>query len=286
MMRKISWLVCLSVSLLIVSPARAFGVSPVRYLVTVDPGERQSVSVTVKNDEPKAKKFVFSVVGVQDDGAGHPLFAVGLDPAEGWVKPEIGETTISSGQKKKIIFNVAVPQGAAPGSHYLGLAVEATPDLAGQTVIAGRLTVLLVLQVAGIVKESVSLRSEIPAAIAMKKEWPLIVELKNNGTIETPITGRAIIRNWRGQTVFSAPLVLGNQLIPGAYRQIISRIVADKIRWPGLYETEAEIKYGKTNQTISSTARLWYLPLESIIGVGLIVLLLFILKFLRRKRSV
>lgn len=283
-MKKVFWLVVLTVTFILGSQARAFGITPARYLVTVNPGESQTLVMTIDNNEPKPVNFSLSITGMRQDSAGRSVFTAGLDPAETWVKPEAQSVTLRSGEKRKIRFTVSVPKDALPGSRYLGLAIESIPARNGETIVNGRLTALLILQIAGVVTESLSLESHAPTNFIWKKNLPFTLKFTNNGTIETPVSGQVITKNWRGRALDIQPLVLGNQLIAGTKRSIDTALAAQKIFWPGLYAADIQIRYGKTNQKISSTIHFWYLPRDAAVTVGLLIILLLILKFRRRKK--
>jgi len=178
-----------------------------------------------------------------------------------------------------------VPPGTSPGSHYLGLAAEGVaPAPSGGTTLTGRLVMIVELQVAGTVTESLSIKNRSVAGLVWQRSWPISLELQNNGTVEIVPHGRVIIQNWRGEEISSQEISLGNQLLPGAIRQFNSQIAASSINWPGLYRLRVEIKYGKTNQTSFTTTNLWYFPLSSLVSLGLILTIIVLLKVAKRNK--
>ena len=64
---------------------------------------------------------------------------------------------IASGKQKKINFSIKVPLGSDPGSHYAGLVVEPIQSALGQTNITARVALLVLLQVAGTVAETLKI---------------------------------------------------------------------------------------------------------------------------------
>ncbi len=275
------------VTLLLWEPltVRAFTISPARYLVTVDPGGQQKISLTVKNDEAENLVFKFSVTGMVVDSAGRPRFGNGIDEAENWVKPEVGTLLIVSGGQKKINFIIRVPSGASPGAHYVGLTVQPEEPLGGQENLIGRLISLVNLQVAGEVNENLEIiRWRGKKSLTGQERWDFDLEFKNNGTIEVPLSGTVTVKNWRGQDLFSIPLTMGNPLLAHATRSLTPSIEAgQRLNFPGFYSVQAQITYGKTKQVVSATTTLWYFPRQILITSGLILLVLTTLIIWRKK---
>lgn len=277
-MYKLFLILIISGVILFASPARAFSVAPLSYRLTVDPGNSQIVAVTITNNEAENQTYKLLVLGMSQDEAGHPFFGKGIDTAESWVAPDSNSATLAPGQNKKINFFINVPVDSQPGTHYLGLAAETVPDQSVQATIAGRLVVPLVLQVAGVITEAVSLDTQTGQNIIINKKWKVNLEMNNTGTVGVALAGRITVRDWGKREIFSQVLVLGNQLLPGAERRLAVQLPAgDNIGWPGLYEIRTELNYGLTQQKIVKTFRVWYLPPYFVGGLGLIGLLVSIL---------
>ena len=154
-------------------PARAFEISPVKSLFTIDPGISQTMVVKISATSPSSgvsvspmggKMFKLSVLGMMQDENGKPVFSRGVDLAESWVYPENNLVNIKSGETKSVNFIIKIPVDAIAGSYYLGLAVEPVEEKNNNTnpplprpsgELAIRLVSLLTLEVKGIVRESV-----------------------------------------------------------------------------------------------------------------------------------
>ena len=285
-------------------PARAFEISPVKSLFTVDPGVSQTVVLKIKNTPPfipprngegQEAGFKLSVLGMTQDEDGRPIFARGIAVAESWVYPENNLVNIKSGEIKSVNFIIKIPADALAGSHYLGLAVEPvlsgqgnqSTATAGQASLSARLVSLLTLQVKGMVEESVAIEKWSPLTGATsEKNWKFDLVLKNNGTIEVLMKGTVAVRNWRGEEIFSEPIVLGNKLLVGSKRVLRPGIILrNNINLPGLYSAQIKINYGLTSQIVSAIAYVWYFPQWSKIVLGAIGLLFVALVFLLVKKS-
>ena len=118
------------------------------------------------------------------------------------------------------------------------------------------------------------------------KEVSFNLTLKNNGAVEVSLTGSVAIRNWRGEELFSEPIVLGNKLLAGSYRALSPTVrLRDSVSLPGLYQAQIRINYGLTNQTSSAIEHVWYFPLWSRIGALVVLGVLLALIFLKIKRK-
>jgi hypothetical protein len=270
------------------APVHAFSISPVKALFTVDPGSSQTIVVKIKNTESANLSFKLNVLGVTQDENGQPVFSQGSNSAETWIYPENPLVKIKSGETRSVNFFIKVPNDAISGSYYLGLSVEPVLGKNTQSSLNTKLVSLLTLQVKGLVQESVEIEKwEALDTVSGNRDWNFDLNLKNNGTIEVLMQGKLAIRNWRGEEIFSQPLVLGNKLLVGSKRVLHPEIILkNDIKLPGLYSAQAKINYGRTNQTVSSIAYVWYFPLWSkVVSViaGLILLLVIFWKIRGKK---
>ena len=132
------------------------------------------------------------------------------------------------------------------------------------------------------VNESLAIEKWSPMAdVSGEKKWKFDLLLKNVGAIEMDMRGSMALRNWKGEEIFSQPLILGNKLLAGAKRALQPEIVLrDDIKLPGLYQVQIKINYGKTNLSASSLAYVWYFPVWSravLIGAGAVLVILLVL---------
>ncbi len=272
----------------VAKPASAFGIMPVKILLTVNPSSSQTVVVKIKNDEKKDLTFKLGVTGVKQDEQGAPVFAAGTETAESWVYPENDLVSIKSGETKSVNFIVKVPADAASGSHYLGLTVEPSLSASNQTGLKTKLVSLLTLQVGGLVNESVIINKWTLIKNSLKN-WQFDLSLQNYGSMEVMLRGMATVKNWRGDEIFSQPIILGNKLLAGSKRVLHPEIILqDNINLPGLYQAQIKIDYGRTNQVVSSIAYVWYFPMWSkiILIIGALLLILVVIFIVKRPKRV
>lgn len=278
---------------IVAKPARAFEISPVKSLFTVNSGATQTMVVKIKNtvaDAGQAEKnnliFKLNVLGMKQDEDGRPIFSRGIDAAESWVYPENNLVNIKPGETKSVNFILKIPADAVAGSYYLGLAVEPVLEKSDQSSLATRLVSLLTLEVKGLVQESVIIEKwMLEASVVGAKNWKFDLGLKNNGSIEVLMQGKIAIRNWRGEEIFSEPIILGNKLLAGSKRVLRPEIILrNDINLPGLYSAQVKINYGRANQIVSAIAYVWYFPKWSKIVLGVAASFLILLTALVVKR--
>jgi len=273
-------------SFLFVSNVDAFSVSPTRFLITANPDSNKTVQLIVRNDELVTRKFKIFVSGLKQETNGALLLIDNIDVAETWIKPELDNIQLSAGKSTDVKFAINVPSGIAPGSHYIGLVVEEDPDTSTGSVLGGRLFAILTLRVAGDAVESVSVDKWYGPIIIMGRDWPLILQINNNGNIDVPIMSNVEI-SYAGKLIESAEWSLGNNLLSGSSRYL-EKTIHPTLVWPGIYEIHNKISYGRSGQEVWSLCRIWYFPLWSIIcGVIIILTFLFVIfKFGHRHAKV
>ncbi|TSC84214.1 MAG: Uncharacterized protein G01um101413_509 [Parcubacteria group bacterium Gr01-1014_13] len=269
-----------------VIPARAFEISPVKALFTIDQDISETMVIKIKNSEKNDLVFKLNVLGMRQDENGRPVFEKGIDAAESWVYPENNFVNIKSGETKSVNFIIKTPADTVAGSYYLGLTVEPVLEKSDQASLSARLVSLLTLQVKGLVKESVEIEKfESLKNIFTEKKLKFDLNLKNNGTIEVLMQGKIGIRNWRGEEIFSEPIILGNKLLAGSKRVLHPEIILkNNISLPGLYSAQVKINYGRTNQIVSAISYVWYFPKWSKIILAVMILFIGFLIFWRRKK--
>ncbi len=296
--------------------AHAFSITPTRYVITVDPGTTQSLTVKVINTEAKTVQVRALVSGLSQDSAGRPVFGETADPAISWVIPDKTVSTLSPAQSATLSYTLQIPPAAAPGSHYVALVVEGisvgTPE---SNSLSARLATLVSIQVAGTAREDVRATFDQHSELIITAplfDFPLTLE--NKGNIEVALAGSLSISAPLTREKLSVPINPGNQLLAGSTRRLEYTAAAPSawasflpteqppaiaaspllptdtinnfrsvMRWPGPYDMTASITYGKSGQTAAAEFRIWYLPPWSIgVGVGALVLIALLGVGLRR----
>lgn len=282
-----SSLLVLVVLLFCVEKVQAFSISPTKYLMTVAPGESQTVYLTVKNEEQKERQFKIFVGGIRQDERGAIIFGVNTEEAEQWVRPEKNIISLKSGEEEKVGFFVSVPSGASPLSHFLGLAAETMSgaDQPGVNQIGGRLFSILSIQIAGQVYEVVEL-GELKAehVFTWDNNWKVGLEINNKGNIDVPLRSRLFV-SYFGQEILSEDWPTGSLLLAGM-RRYLEKEMSPQALWPGKYQIRTQITYGRTQQAVTALVSVWYFPKWSLGMIGVLLGAGLLLVYgLRQRRS-
>jgi hypothetical protein len=216
------------------------------------------------------------------------------------VGAKVSSLELNSGETGAVKYAITVPQGSLPGSHWVGLAVESVSSGGASAVLNERVVSLVSIQVSGIVTEAVTAQAKLANHFLWNgRSTAVTVQFKNNGTIETPLSGKISVRTLAEEKITESAVQLGNQIIPQAERtaklpvvimgmptffgtaacsgQSSEKVFCPKLSWPGLYKISVEVAYGKTQQLIFVEDSFWYMPLWSmaIVLLGITLLILF-----------
>lgn len=264
-------------------PVQAFTISPTKYLITVNPGDEQTVDVKIKNEELVDHNFKILVGGLQQNSQGVLVFKQSTVLAEDWVKPAKDKIFLRAGATASASFLLKIPKDLPSGSYFLGLAVETADNVdVNINALNGRLFSILILRVAGEVREILDIEKWTGEnRWTWDKEWPLVLGIKNVGNIDIPIQGEIKILSEaeQGKVI---EWKMGDNLLVGAVRDL-KKIISTDFFWPGRYQVQMKIIYGRTGQTAISLANIWYFPKWSVV-VGVMILLgILTVYYLRRK---
>ena len=143
MIKKIFLLIICFLTLGSFEQANAFSVSPLKQTVTLEQGTGKNIKIKVRNTERTTTKYKITAIGVKQDDAGYPVYGVGIEEAEKWVKPEQDVIEIKPGKEVEASFKIFIPKGVYPGSHYIGLSAEPILENGENKNFSGKLISLL-----------------------------------------------------------------------------------------------------------------------------------------------
>ncbi len=279
---KILFSLLIGLSFLLISSVGAFSISPLKYTVSLNPGDDKDLVVMVKNDSNEDKEYQMTVAGVQQDNQGRPIFKPNSDIAESWVKFKSEKTILKNNEKKDFVFTITIPKNTPPGAHYLGLGVQENNDKN----IGGRLATILVLQVAGTANESLILEKFYPVKkYFFDNNLIYFLQIKNAGNVDLSVRANMQIYNYENKIIDSNVINFGNKLFAQSNRSAqLQSLVGEKMFLPGLYQAVITINYGLTNQQIISSVNFWYWPVWFLwVAGGMIVFVLLIFIFIRKR---
>jgi len=284
MKHKIQFGLLCAMSFLFVSLAGAFSISPLKYMVSLDPGDSHDVVVVVKNDSSTDKEYQAVVMGVQQDAHGRPIFKTNSDIAEDWIKFKDEKILLKRNENKDLVFIINVPKNIPPGAHYIGLGVQEKNDQS----VSGQLMTIVTLQVAGTATESLVLENFYPVKkYFFNKNLSYFLQVKNVGNIDLSMKAKIQTYDFKNKNLGFSTVSLGNKLFSQSNRSAeINPPVNSEIFWPGLYRSTVTINYGATDQQIVSGASFWYWPAWFLcLVVGTIILILLFVVYFKKKHA-
>lgn len=286
---------------------QAFSISPPLIELKANPG--QTVNAVIKFTNLSGGELLiktqFNDFGAKDE-SGEPNII--FDDAQSTVyslKSWIASPQpfkIATKETKTLTFPITVPNDAEPGGHYAVIRFTGSaPELEQSGVsLTGSIGSLVLLQVAGDIKEQAELAEFSPATVSHKENGdPLysnasffengpigfVQRIKNSGNVHIKPTGTIELFNVFGAKV-STIRVNGDPTDPknppkSVLPQSVRRFgeTAHDTGWLfGYYTAKIQVSYGQGQQQLTQTTGFWVIPYKLIllvlaIGTGLFFLL-------------
>lgn len=267
----------------------------------LEPGTSYDFEFTVKNLNETEQIYYLStrnIIDVRDGGT--PIFAdenqesTGLDLAS-WIQLPATEVRLGGGFSERIKFTIAVPQNAAPCSHFGSVFVSAEPpdmDKVGAAV-GYDVANIISLRVAGECIDSANIRQfSTKRFFNGSKNIDFNVRIENTGNVMVKPVGPVEIFNMLGKRVDAFTFNESQAaVLPRMTDRADSGTREFNFTWTGegtgfgRYEAVISPVYGESGakKTMSSTVSFWILPLNIILPAlaGLAFLLLITFFFVR-----
>ena len=264
-------------------------VSPLTFELTANPGDEISNIVKVFNTGDSSIPVTIEVEDFRPVGE---TGQVTISPEEDetyslakWVRT-VPETFILEPQELRVVeFTVSVPLNAEPGGHYGSIlaSISGGTIAGGGTAIAQKVGALLLLQVAGEVREQLFLKSFKAPQFSEYGPITLASRFENSGTVHVKPRGFILIKNMLGGEVAQLNLSQKN-VLPDSIRRM--ETVLDKKYLFGRYEATLTAIYGSANEPISAVTTFWIIPWKITLGilVGLAIVIFYFYKTRKRWR--
>ncbi len=253
-----------------------FQVSPTRFTMELEPGEEQTVQISLlsRSDD----EYTYSITA-EDFGADEEedirLFGGQDGPfsARRWAKTPITSLKLSHGEHATIPVTVTVPANAAAGDHYVAVLFQRDPKegpQAGFNIIA-RVGVLFLITVKGpAVKKGhlETFKSLLPVYWWLPAEFSL--QYRNEGTVHLVPQGSVQIKNIFGITVDDIPVRDWYVLRASARNRLIT--------WKphfalGYYKATVKVKTEANPESEEISVAFWVVPVIPV-SIGLIAIFL------------
>jgi len=200
-----------------------------------------------------------------------------------WVKITPAEFALEPKEQKFVDFEISVPENAEPGGKY-GSILASTTGVIGREVtgaaVAQKVGALLLLTVAGEVKESLTIKEFTAPSFLEYGPVSFAMRFENIGTVHVRPRGFVTITNWWGKKVADVEFPQLN-VIPGSIRKIET---SWQNKWLfGKYTAMLVGSYGTANLPFNPPIlTFWVFPWK--LALGMILVLILILAFFYKTR--
>ena len=145
-----------AIGLILIQPAFALTISPVRMEISGDPGQTLNGQIELFNEQSETKTFYSSAANFEARGdSGAPYFLPDTNKGlASWIKAQ-ESITLKAGERTKIPFTIQIPTGTEAGGYFAAILWGTSPagQQSGQVSVSGKLGVLILLSVKGEIKE-------------------------------------------------------------------------------------------------------------------------------------
>jgi hypothetical protein len=286
-----------------VGDGNALKVSPVRIDVKMDPGTSQVITVTIQN-LTSSKAILHPVVNdfvAAGDETGRPNIILNEDeyaPSHSLKRlvDPLADITVDPGESRPVKVTITAPKDA-PGGGYYGAVrfAPASTDGDKNVNLAASVGTLVLLRMSGDITEELSVESfdvrkkdgetfGKPSTFFMdKSNISAVIRFKNTGNVQVEPFGTISLKRF-GKTVADYQVnnadVRGS-VLPDSIRRF--DVSMDKLSSFGKYTLSGNFGYGESGQLLTVQTTFYIIPLFMIlIGVGIILLLLFLIFVLPR----
>jgi len=264
-------------------------VSPLTFELTANPGDTLTNTLKIYNPTDSIISIKMEVEDFKPVGE---TGQVVVEPEEEaiyslkrWVKTEPIEFTLEPREQKFVDFEISVPENAEPGGKYGSVLASTTGAIGGEitgAAIAQKVGALLLLTVAGPVKENLTIKEFSAPSFLEYGPVPFAIRFENNGTVHVRPRGFVTITNWWGKKVADVEFSQLN-VIPGAIRKIDT---SWQNKWLfGKYTAMLVGSYGTANLPFNPPIlTFWVFPWKVALGIFLALLLIFAFFYKTRRR--
>ncbi len=293
----------LVVGVALTHPAAALQLSPPSLEYQSPPGQVLTGEVKLYNETSAPLTLTTSTVlfGPKDE-SGQPAFFFDQPVTDlaAWIKIEAGPITLDRGARQTVPFTITIPAQAEPGGHYASIFFGTAPPAGSQVSIQSKLGALVILRVAGQVKESASLVGiELDGGRTKFNRLPtsFIVRVRNSGNVHLRPAGEIVITNMFGSAAARLPVNdLKGAILPNSIRRFettwakkstdtaqeknfFSEVGAEWRNFSvGTYTADVNLTYGQPTQTLSGQIKFtvfpWRLLLVLLLGLILLAMVL------------
>jgi len=264
-------------------------ISPLTFELTANPGDTLTNTLKIYNPTDNIISIKMEIEDFRPIGeTGQVIVEPEVEitySLKRWVKTDPTGFTLEPKEQKFVDFEISVPENAEPGGKY-GSVLASTTGVVGKgvtgTAVAQKVGVLLLLTVAGEVKEELAIKEFLAPSFLEYGPVPFTMRFENKGTVHVRPRGFVTITNWWGKKVADVEFSQLN-VIPGAVRKI-------ETKWDnkwlfGKYTAMLVGSYGTANLPFNPPIlTFWAFPWKIALGIFVVLLLIFAFFYKTRKR--
>jgi len=263
-------------------------ISPLTFELSANPGDDISNKLKVYNPTDSIITIKMEVEDFKTVGETGQVIVTPEEETtyslKKWVSINPIEFTLKPGESEFVSFDILVPENAEPGGKYgsiLASPVAIMGEEATGTSVFSKVGALLLLTVAGEVKEGLIIKEFFAPSFLETGPVPFTIRLENTGTVHLRPRGFVTISNWRGKKVTDIAFPQNN-IIPGSIRKIEA---SWDNKWLfGKYTAILVGSYGISNIPFTATMTFWVFPWKMVLGIFLALLLILIFFYKTRRR--
>lgn len=263
----------------------AVSISPLTFEINVNPGDTITNFITISNTDNSSvgiqmQSEDFGAVGEQGQVNIREDLPAALS-AKKWLTFEPATFTLNSHESKDVKFMLHVPPDAEPGGKYTSILASIGGGGDGAVSIAQKVASLLLIRVAGAVRESMFIKSFTAPSFSEYGPIKFDLRIENDGSVHLKPAGYISIKNILGREVEKIDLPQ-QRVLPQTIRDI--QFEWNK-KWDfGKYTADLLGVYGSSNEQLSESISFWVIPWKITAGIlfAIILLLVIFLKLRRR----
>lgn len=220
----LSFIALVALAYLPIRGVRAMEISPSLVEVQIDPGQAQTRTVTIKNNESQPQTYYFQLQkflprGEQGQQDFLPLEDVAGLPS--WTYLQQPSLQLQPNESRTVQVSIRIPESAAPGGYYEALFVSNAPMQGQRPLTSFRTGTLFLVTVKGNVQRKLQVTNiESPTGTIAHLPVRIGYTIENLGGIHERPQGFFVVRNSRGR-IIDRILVNeeGSYVLPGSRRQ-------------------------------------------------------------------
>lgn len=288
--------------------ANALTLVPPSLEFSTQPGKTIDTLIKLYNEgSDPISVYMSTALFTAKDETGTPDFTFNAQPSDiaTWIKAPAGPLGIQAGERIEVPVTIEIPATAEPGGHFAGLFFETRPpdNAPGQVKVRQKIGTLVILRIDGDIQESATVEKFAVDNIGALHRLPVafVTKVHNTGNVHVRPTGTIQIKNMFGKVVSTLAINESEgAVLPNSTRRFDAMWhtqTVDETRgsftaelgreWHnfafGKYTATFAGTYGATKQTLAATTTftVWPWELLLVFGVGLIVVVVLLILFIK-----